>query len=105
MGRGAFYIIFVPHLLTPGYLSHEGEGNGFFGDIPVNSDGAEKISGLFGPIADSDSLRLARMYFLPVVLSGSAVARGGDAFEPECLRAGVAQADGLLFRAVGRHCA
>ena len=85
------------------YPSHEGEGNVFFGDIPVNSDGAEEIAGLFGPIADSDFLRLARMYFLPVVLSGSAVARGGDAFELECLRAGVVQADGLLFRAVGRH--
>lgn len=97
--------MFIPHLLTPGNPSHEGEGNVFFGNIPVNSDGAEEIAGLFGLITDGDFLRFARLYFLPVVSGGGAVARGGDTFQSECLRTGVAQADGLLFRAVGRHCA
>lgn len=72
---------FVSILTDP---SHEGEGNVIFGNIPVNSDVAEEIAGLFGLITDADFLRFARLYFLPVVSSGGAVARGGDTFQPEC---------------------
>ena len=85
------------------YPSYEGEGNFFFGDISVNGDGAEEIAGLFGLITDGDFLRLARLYFLPVISGGGTVARGGDTFQSESFRSCVAQADGLLFCAVGRH--
>lgn len=97
-----FFTVFIYYLT---YRSDEGKGNGLLGNIPVNGDCAEEIAGLFGLITDGNFLCLTRLYFLPVVSGGGAVARGGDAFEPECLRSGVAQADGLLFRAVGRHCA